>query len=129
MTPREIKFEDIRKGDDIEARRVVDGVTCTRRGIAHATSSRVERWYTEAWGLIATDYDGDWKFYLHHRPAPAEPKGLGAVVRAKVSRPTSDPHSVRTFVRTAGRDLPWVDEWGFSWAWSHLNPDSIEVES
>lgn len=126
QTPREIAFEDIKKGDDIEVQYAEDGVTFTRRGIAHERGER--NWYTEAEGLLAGDYDG-WTYYLLHRPVTAEPKGLGAVVRARVYRSTFDRTLARTLVRTAGRNLLWVDEKGSLWHWDDFDPESIEVLS
>src|SRR5690606_8062853 len=98
QTPREIAFKDIKKGDDIEARYTRDGVAHARHGVAHSTNSYAEFWYTEAGGVIANDYYRDWKYYLHSRPTPAEPKGLGSLIRvgkAKYIATNSAPGTLR----------------------------------
>ena len=123
MTPREIAFEDIKKGDDIEARWERDGVVTTLRGIAHDPGSHY--WYTEAGGLIANDYDGYWTHFLHARPAPDEPTGLGAVVRAALR----SQESPRVFTRVNEGPYGWADASGQLFAWPDFSPESIEVLS
>ena len=119
-TPREIAFEDIRKGDDIEARWTLDGLRFTRRGVAHHRNPLC--WYTEEGGRLANS-DGDWTHYLHSRPAPAEPKGLGAIVRAVVGGNEWYFHRIGTGER------PWINVARNWHAWYDFDPDSIEVLS
>ena len=128
QTPREIAFKDIKKGDDIEARYTRDGVALTRRGVAHSTNSYAEFWHTEASGLVANNYNGDWKYYLHSRPAPEEPKGLGARILLR-----------RGWEYIATNSTPGTHRWVWvredrsggclASRWSDLDPDTIEVLS
>lgn len=127
MTPREIKFEDIRVGDDIEAHFHESDVFATARGVVGEIDGNMLR--TAKGGPIANVGGYDWKFYLHSRPTPEEPKGLGAVVHARAAHPADVPHLVRTLVRTANHEFPWVDGRGNEWEWSDFDPDSIEVLS
>src|SRR5690606_26050764 len=108
------------------ARYTRDGVAYTRRGVAHSISHLAKSWQTKDGGLVASNYDGDWQHYLHSRPVPAEPKGLGAVVRAKVAASRLDVETVWTLVRTEAPVDPWADERECFWNWSDLDPDSIE---
>lgn len=122
QTPREIAFEDITKGDDIEARWERNGVSAAYRGIAHHRT--YGNWYTEAGGLVAHEHEeGDgWQYYLHSRPAPEEPKGLGAVVwtgSMHVARWAEGPDAI----------YPWLSRGGDMYAWSDFDPDTIEVLS
>ena len=124
QTPREIVFEDIRAGDWIRVEHAEDGIEFTREGVAHENTH--DGWFTSEDGIIVSPTTGG-IITLLHRPVPAEPKGLGAVVRARVYRSTFDRTLVRTLVRTAGRNLPWVDEKGSLWRWDDFDPESIEV--
>ncbi len=129
QTPREIAFEDIRAGDRIRVEYAESGIKFTREGVAHENTQG--GWFASEGGLIVGAIGGVTTTLLH-RPAPAEPKGLGAVVRARVSRSVTAPHLVRTLVRapsSRAQRTPWVDERGSRWAWSDLDPESIEVES
>ena len=129
--PREIAFEDICKGDDIESRSTANGTAFTRRGIAHAFTGNT--WITEEGGTVASGYRGDaWAHYLHPRPVPAEPKGLGAVVRARAR----ESGEIGLFVRTPSlptlpgvptREPDWVDCGGHCHYWSDFDPATIEI--
>ena len=125
QTPREIAFEDIRAGDRLRVEHAWAGIEFTREGVAHENTR--DGWFTSEDGLLITA-DSTATITLLHRPAPAEPKGLGAVVRARVSRSTVDPRRARTLVCVGGA---WVDEQDFrqSWRWSDFDPESIEVLS
>lgn len=126
--PRQIAFDDIRKGDLIRLEYpTASGIKVTRRG--EAFERRPDgAWYTSEGGYVAAPFTTG-TIILLSRPAPAEPKGLGAVVRAAVGESMVDPRLVRTLVRTANRDFPWADEGGTRWEWSDFDPDSIEVLS
>ena len=126
QTPREIAFEDIHAGDRLRVEHAWAGIEFTREGVAHENTR--DGWFTSEDGIIVSPTTGG-IITLLHRPVPAEPKGLGAVVRAAVGESLADPHTVRTLVRTASPDLPWVDEGANGWAWSDFDPDSIEVLS
>ena len=122
---REITFDEIRKGDLIRLEYDEFGIKSTRRG--EAFERRPDgAWYTSEGGYVAAPFTTG-TILLLHRPTPAEPKSLGAVVRAAVRSSSADPHRVRTLVRTASRNFPWVDEGGDGWVWFDLDPESIEV--
>lgn len=74
----EIKFEDIRKGDDIEVVWARGDRTSTVRGIAHHKA--VDGWWETREGLMLVGPRDDGTIYRHPRPAPAEPEGVGVVV-------------------------------------------------
>lgn len=126
QTPRVIAFDDIREGDRIEVAWSVGDREEAYRGVAGYTSAH-GAWCTEEGMPIVAQGDGG-TITLLHRPTATEPKGLGAVVRARVSRSTIDPRRARTLVCVGG---VWVDEQDFrqSWTWSNFDPESIEVLS
>jgi len=105
-------------------------VAYTRRGIAYETNSDrlPEYWYAEAGGLVANNYDGNWKHFLHPRPAPAEPTGLGARIRWRKWE------YIATNSAPGTRRWAWVNELGNVGRlavirWDEFDPDSIEVLS
>lgn len=128
-TPRQIEFDDIRKGDHIEARWSAEGLNFTHRGVAHHRNPYF--WYTEEGGRLANGGDERWTYYLHHRPDPTEPEGLGAVVR------TAEGIEYVSVNRTPGTPR-WVDamiddehgeRWALKWDDLEFDRDSIEVAS
>lgn len=123
--PREIAFEDIREGDDIEVVWDYGDLAATLRGIADHKDAD-GWWRTPQSRLLINPIGATRTILLHPRPAPAEPKGLGAVVRAKVARTGRRGVFVRTHPGLYGHVWRGL---GDAWDWSDLDPDSIEVLS
>lgn len=123
QTPRQIAFEDIRAGDRIRTEHPEGGVKFMCEGVAHQNTH--DGWFTSEGGLIVSAHSTA-TITLLHRPAPAEPKGLGAVVRARV--PASGGR-LWTFVKVHVEQglSPWQGPG--AWRWSDFDPDSIEVLS
>lgn len=133
--PREITFEEIRKGDEIEVQEPYDGLLKSVRAIAHhrVDFQRTTQWYTATDRRLVSSDDLDYQTHLllHSRLASDEPTGLGAVVRARTSD-DEEPHLwVRVDRGTDGR--AWVRSelksggWHFWVAWPYFVPDSVEV--
>lgn len=126
--PREIAFDDIRKGDDVEVVWERDDRTDTSRGIADHKDAD-GWWRTRGGQLLAGPLPAaNRTILLHHRPAPAEPEGLGAVVR------TEEGIEYVSVNRKPGTPR-WVDSEAHDrrecWAlmWVEFDLDSIEVLS
>lgn len=122
----EIKFEDIRKGDRIRAQFAPDyGITITGEGVAHKLRYG-DTWVTSEGGFLVRENDAA-TITLLHRPSPAEPEGLGAVIEYAGNEYVS-------INRTPGKPR-WVfvaDNRTYNeavvYSWSEFDPDSIEVE-
>jgi hypothetical protein len=127
--PREIAFEDIKAGDEIEVVYTHGDRTVSYRGAASRFSVDGSWWMTAKGKDLVSKQDNRDRILLHSRPAPEEPKGLGAVVRARVDV------EVGLYVRSApawrgDRGSPdWADPDGEFFYWSDFDPDSIEVLS
>lgn len=115
----EIEFEDIRKGDDIEVRWRLGDTLETRRGVAHEKSGN--SWLTKDGLTLVTLLGNHVRILLHHRPAPAEPEGLGAIVWAVVGGNGWYFHRIGTGER------PWINVARNWHDWSDFEPDSIEM--
>lgn len=117
----EIAFENIREGDDIEVQWRLGDTLETRRGVAHEKSGN--SWLTKDGLTLVTLLGNHVRILLHHRPAPAEPEGLGAIVR------TAEGIEFVSVNRTPGTRR-WVDamiddEHGERWA---LKWDDLEFD-
>lgn len=117
-TPRQIELDDIRKGDYIEVVWERNDRTDTWRGIAVRKDDN--GWWRTLGGqlLVGPVLVEDRTITLLHRPAPAEPEGLGAVVRTaegieyvSVNRKPGTPRWVDAGVHdTSGRRaLKWAE--------------------
>lgn len=125
QTPREIAFEDIREGDRIEAAWSVGDREEAYRGVAAYISTH-GAWCTEEGRPIA--WAGpNITYTLLHRPAVTEPKGLGAVVRARTRSGSREGQFVH--IRAELGTERWQGPGGGIYYWSDFDPDSIEVLS
>lgn len=130
-TPRQIEFEDIRKGDYIEVAWERNDRTDTSRGTAHRKAA--DGWWRTRGGqlLAGPVFTENRTITLLHRPAPAEPEGLGAVVRTSegneyvsVNRQPGTPRWVEAMT-----DDVFGERWPIRWVEFDLDLDSIEVLS
>jgi len=125
--PREIAFEDIKKGDDIEVSWQDGGRTTTVRGVAR--DRKGDGWQAEGGYFLAWDRAPHETVTLLHRPAPAEPMRLGAVVRARPLGTLTDATDLYVrFAKSGDKGCTWIrvgEGGGFRWA--DLDPDSIDV--
>lgn len=125
QTPREIAFDDIRKGDDIEVQWRMGDALETRRGVAHEWGG--DFWGTRGGRVLVDRLDRLDRILLHHRPVSAEPEGLGATMRSEgieyvsVNRKPGTPRWVDAGLHEGG--TPWAVRW------DEFDPDSIEVLS
>lgn len=126
-TSREIEFKDIRKGDYIEVVWERNDRTDTSRGTAHRRAA--DGWWRTHGGqlLVGPVFTENRTITLLHRPSPAEPEGLGAVIEYAGNEYVS-------INRTPGKPR-WVfvaDNRTYNeavvYSWSEFDPDSIEVE-
>ncbi len=114
----EIKFEDIREGDKIRTEHPEGGIKFMCEGVAHKNTR--DGWFTSEGGFLVSARSTA-TITLLHRPAPAEPEGLGAMVRAVVGGNEWYFHRIGTGER------PWINVARNWHAWSEFDPDSIEV--
>lgn len=121
MTPRKIRFEDIRKGDLIRVQhKARHGVRATREGVAGDLLPG-DVWVTDEGGALAFK-DAARSITLLDRPTPDEPKGVGAVVETSTGTQlvsvTPDPGGNR-WVRLwrEGRSAPRRTA---AWTWTAL---------
>lgn len=117
----EIAFENIREGDDIEVQWRLGDILETRRGVAHKKERGGFFWVTKDGRTLVGFQGNQVRILLHHRPAPAEPEGLGAIVWAVVGGNGWYFHRIGTGER------PWINVARNWHAWSDFEPDSIEM--
>lgn len=128
--PREIAFDAIRKGDDIEVVWERDDRTDTMRGIADYQDP-AGWWRTSQGRVLAGPIPAaNRAIRLHHRPDLSEPEGLGAVIRTdvgieyvSVNRQPGTPRWVVAMI--ADRDR--VERWAIRWA--EFDLDRVDVLS
>jgi hypothetical protein len=126
--PREIAFEEICEGDDIEVVWQRNDRTDTSRGVA-ARKGADGWWRTRGGQLLAGPVLIESRtLILHRRPAPAELEGLGAVIEYAGNEWVSTNRAPGTLRWVPVDDDRTRDE-ALVYRWSEFEPDSIEVLS
>lgn len=118
-TPREIEFEDIRKGDDIDVVWVSGDRMDIIRGTAHHKDDN--GWWLTHQGEVLVTPNDDGTILLRKRTVLTEPEGLGAIVWAVVGGNGWYFHRIGTGER------PWINIARNWHAWSEFDSSSIEV--
>lgn len=124
-TPRQIEFEDIREGDEIDVVWVSGDRTDIIRGTAHHKDAG--GWWKTPQGELLVVSSGDGTIFLRRRPVPEEPEGLGVVVRSdegdEYISVNSEPGTPRwVYVEATNQRMRWAVEW------ATFDPDSMEVK-